>query len=660
LQAQEPVIRDRLRQPRTGPPQMGPDRQITGTTGMDSLQRRDKLADSITISFRYLDSTRNYKLDSSVNDFTKHYPVPSHHIYLGNTGNASRSILFSPPLKTGWDPGFHAFDVYQWMPEKVRFFSTTRPYTELNYLLGSRVEQIIEVLHTQNIKPNWNGLFQYRLINSPGFFKNQKTNHNNYLLTSWFQSDNKRYNNYFIFVRNRINSGENGGIRNDHDYLNDPVYKDRFNILTNIGGDPVFGRNFFSTDIPTGTLQSHSALLMRQQYDFGKKDSLVTDSLVFPLFYPRLRFEHTISRTASRFQFMDRAPDTAYYRSRYNINIASPFDTFLVQDAWVEWLNDFSIYQFPDARNLHQFIRLGASLQNLTGTFTQGKENLYNIIGHAEYRNKSRNQKWDIELYGKLYFAGLNAGNYHAYGRLQRYAGKKIGYIQVGYENTNRSPDFIFDRRSSFYLMPSAQDFKNENSSHFFGSFFHPALKMKITGHYYLMANYTYIEKFYHLKQQSSLFTVFRAELEKAFSIGRRWLWRTEIYLQQAIGNAPVNLPLLFSRNRVGYEGNLGFKNLDIAMGLEIKYYTPYKADDYSPVLGRFFYQDSLQLSMTPEISPYVHFRIRSFKAFLRWENINTLRVLDGLNFTNNNLVAPGYPMPGGMLRLAIYWNFVN
>jgi hypothetical protein len=39
----------------------------------DSLRHRNKLEDSITISYRYLDSTVNYKLDSSIIDFTKSF-----------------------------------------------------------------------------------------------------------------------------------------------------------------------------------------------------------------------------------------------------------------------------------------------------------------------------------------------------------------------------------------------------------------------------------------------------------------------------------------------------------------------------------------------------------------------------------------------------------
>jgi hypothetical protein len=465
-----------------------------------------------------------------------------------------------------------------------------------------------------------------------------------------------------MFVRNKINSGENGGIKSDHNYLDDPVYKDRFNIPTNIGGDPAFGRNFFTTTIPTGNNYSESIVLLRQQYDFGKKDSIVTDSVVIPLFYPRLRFEHTFRYTTSNYQFQDAVGDSVYYNTNYDTTLSSPIDTFTVTDNWREIFNDFSIYQFPDAKNLHQFIKIGASIQNIKGELRNGKNNFYNIIGHAEYRNKTRNQKWDMMLHGKLHFTGLNSGDYQASASLERFVGKKIGYIQLGFENANRSPSFIYDSRSSFYFLKTIKNFKNENSSHFFASFFNPAIQMRLAGHYYLLTNYTYLKNFYELEQEGTLFNVFRAELQKTIRIGKRWKWHADIYFQKTIGDAPVNLPLIFTRNRIGYEGNLGFKNLDIAFGLEVKYNTPYKADGYSPVIGKFFYQDSIRISNPlPDISAYVHFRIRSFKAFVRTENLNTYRYVNGeLGFTNNNIVSPGYPIPGMILRLGIYWNFVN
>lgn len=633
--------------------------------GTDSLQHRDKNADSITISFRYLDSTRSYKLDTTVGDFHRRYPVPATWIHLGNTGNAARSLLFLPEMNAGFDPGFHAFDVYKWKLENVRFFNTTRPYSELNYFLGSRTEQIIELLHTQNIKPNWNFSFQYRLINGPGFFKSQKTNHNNYIFTSKYQSKNLRYNNYFVLLGNKLSSAENGGIIDTGTVrpLDDPNFKDRFIIPTYIGDKESFSSNFFSTKFNTGNRYNLFTAVLRQQYDLGRKDSVVTDSTVIPLFYPRLRFQHTLQWDQERYVYQDYIGDSVYYKTYYDTALRRPTDSLILRESWKIMSNDFSIYQFPDAKNLHQFIKLGINFQIISGELSSGKSSFVNTFGHAEYRNKTRNQKWDIEANGKLFFTGFNKGDFEAHISLESMIGKKLGYIKAGFENVNRTPSFVFDSRSSFYLLKSAESFAKENTTHVFASYFLPKFKLRLTGHYYLLTNYSYLTNYYQLKQESTLFNVLQVAVQKTFKVGKRWNWHTDIYLQQRIGDAPVNLPLIYTRNRFAYEGNLGFKNLDIAMGLEAKYRSAYKADGYSPALGRFFYQDSITIKNNlPDITAYVHFRIKPFKAFIRAENLNTARVTSGggFGFTGNNFVAPGYALPGLQIRVGVYWGFVN
>jgi hypothetical protein len=638
---------------------------MSGGANTDSLKRRDKNEDSITIRFRYLDSTRNYMLDSAIVDITRRFPIPATHIFLGNTGSPSRSILFSPNLQAGWDPGFHSFDNYKWTLDKARFFNTTRPYSELNYMLASRSEQVIELMHTQNVKPNFNFGFQYRLINAPGFFKNQKTNHNNYLFTSRFETVNKRYNAYLILLGNKLQSGENGGIINDS-LLDNPDYKDRFTIGTRLGGDDPASTNFFSTDVGTGNRYSEFTFLLRQQFDFGKKDSVVTDSTVIPLFYPRLRLEHTFRYSQQKYEFRDYFVDSAYYKDFYDTILAGggALDTFLLRDQWKEMINDFSIYQFPDAKNLHQFFKVGAAVQNLSirnANTNYVSESSFNVFGHAEYRNRTRNQKWDMQAHGKLYFTGDYAGDYHAYASLQRFVGRRMGYAQIGFENVNRTPSFIYDPRSSFYLFKTGNNFNKENTTHLFASLLQPSIRLKLSGHYYLMTNYAYLEKYFHVKQ-SGLFNLLQIALQKTIRLGKRWNWHADVYFQQTVGNAPVNVPLIFTRNRIGYEGNLGFKNLDIAFGAELRYHTPYKADGYSPALGQFFLQDSTTIrNPVPDIAGYVHFRIKSFKLYFRAENLNTARVIDTkFGFTNNNAAAPGYYYPGLVIRLGVYWSFVN
>ena len=640
-----------------------------GSGSGDSLQRRDKFEDSLTLTFRYLDSARNYRLDSSISDYSLRFPIPAHYTYLGNVGTAARSLLFEPRLQTGFDPGFHAFDVYKWKPESARFFNTTRPYTELGYILGSQTQQMIEILHTQNIKPYWNFSLQYRLINAPGFFKNQKTNHNNYQITSWYQGPKKRYSNFLVVTGNVLQAGENGGILQES-FLDSSKFNERYSIPTRLGGNTPFGRDFFSSRLTTGNRYKELHAIMRQQYDFGRKDSLVTDSTVIPLFYPRLRLEHTFKYGSYNYRFQDLfnasityIPDSAYYRDNYNITLnptRNPNDSVIIYDGWREISNDFSIYQFPVAENLQQFIKAGIRYQLLQGAFSNGSTPvLYNLMAHGEYRNLTRNKKWDLGAFGNLYINGYNAGDYHAYVSLQRFIGKKLGSLQLGFENVNQSPSFLYDSRSAFYR-DAPKSFNKQNTTHFFGAIINPALRLQLRADYYLVSNYMYLTDYSKLQQEGAIFNLLRVGAAKTFDISRKWKLYSELYVQQKAGNVDLNVPLLFTRNRLAFEGNF-FKNLYLSTGLEVKYHTPYKADAYSPVLGQFFYQDSVQISNLPDVAAYFNFRIRSFKAYVRAENLNSATFSNGgFGFRNNNLAAPDYPYPGMVIRVGIYWSFVN
>jgi hypothetical protein len=139
---------------------MGKSNSSKGGSKSDSLglgfEHRDDLKDSITVTFKYLDSIRNIRIDTNLNDFYKYFSIPATEQYLGNNGNAGYSLIYAPYAKAGWDAGFHAFDAYKYTLENSRFFKTTKPYTRMNYELGSGKEQVVGIIHTQNPKPNLN------------------------------------------------------------------------------------------------------------------------------------------------------------------------------------------------------------------------------------------------------------------------------------------------------------------------------------------------------------------------------------------------------------------------------------------------------------------------------------------------------------------------
>ncbi|HEY4107553.1 putative porin [Puia sp.] len=644
--------------------------------GKDSLQHRKE--DTITINFRYLDSSKLYQLDSSILDLGRKLPLRSSWINLGNNGTAARPLVFTPRMQSGWDPGWHAYDLYTFTVDETKMFHTTKPYTELGFFLATRGEQNIDVFHTRNIRPNWNYSFQYRLINAPGTFQNQNTNHNNYRFTSWYQSRNKRYQNFFILTASVLGSSENGGLQNPKD-LDSIQYSNQATLPVQLGQNLVQpSGNFFSSKISTGTKYSTATFLMRQQYDLGQKDSIVTDSSVIPLFYPRLRLEHTMAYSTYHYRFFDLAQppsyalDSAYYADKLGLaRIQAVTDSIWRQDNWRNFSNDFSFYTFPDAKNPQQFLKLGATLELLTGNFdtttkgdliTAHKLNTQNVFAHGEYRNRTRNQKWDIEANGRLYLNGLDAGDYNAYISLKRLISRQVGYFQAGFENANRTPGFVFDRASSFNNDTASQHsgFNKENTTHLFASLERPQHHLLLSASYYLMTNYSYFHDYYK-EAQAPVFNILQVSVRKQFTLYRHWKWRTNTTIQQVAGSSPVHVPLIVSINQVGYDGNFGLKNLVLSFGTELRYISPYKADGYSPGVGQFFSQNSTVSQKLPDLTLYLHMRIRSFTAYLRGENVNAIAFAPhGFGFYNNNFVAPNYPSPGLIIRFGFYWGFIN
>ena len=643
-------------------------RPKSNTRGSDSTKRknnnkldtlgfehRDDLRDSIAISFRFLDSVRRNPIDSSVNDFDKYFSVPSAYQYLGNNGAAAFPLIFKPFAKPGFDAGFHAFDIYKFKLEETKFYRTTGPFSMLGYQIASGKEQMIQAIHTQSPRPNMNFGFEYRLISAPGLFVTQNTNHNNIRFSGAYVGKRKRYNSSLIGISNAIKASENGGITSDA-FLLDPNRKERFSIPVNLGGALPYQPNPFQASVKTGNTYKERIFFLRQSYDVGKRDSVaINDSTTEYLFYPKLRMQHTLTLSTNTYRFKDASGDSLLYKNWYGIHFPKLIDTLELFEIWRSVTNDFSLLQFPDTKNSGQFFLAGASLQNLRATLKNTHYNFYNVMLHGEYRNRTRNKLWDVLLKGEYYLNGLNSGDYNVQGNVSRYLNKKLGDVNLYFNNVNRTPSFIFDNRSSFNL-GNVNNYKKENITSFGATATNPYLNLGFNN--FLLTNYAYFSDYYHTKQYNKPINILQVFASKKIKLRKNINYYADATLQQTDKAAPIRVPFIFTRSRIAYEGSL-YKNLRVSTGLEVRYYTPYKANNYSPVLGQFAPQDSVTISNKPDISAFLHFRIKGFTAYLRAENLNTASFRNGFGFVDNNFAAPHYPTPGLMIRLGIRWWFV-
>jgi hypothetical protein len=622
--------------------------------GNDSLQKRDQFADSITIYYRYFDSTNIRYLDSSINDFAKRFQQPYDYINLGNYGTAARSLLFSPLMKPGWDAGFHQYDVYAFTVENSKFYQTTRPFTELAYVLGSKSEQTIHLVHTQNKKTNFNFAFEYRFINAPGSFKNQNNNHNNIRLNAAYQSNNRKYGATFILVSNKHVSSENGGLINST-LLDSLAFSNPFQLDTRMGASGAFSQNPFNTNISTGNRYNNSTFYLRQHYDLGKVDSIFNeeDSVYNKIFYSRVRLQHNLNISSFNYEFIDNNVNVANYATYFGLNLFNN-NPLAFQNKWNIVTNEFNAITFPDKNNQAQFLKLGAALQNMKGSLGTIRTTDYNIFITGEYRNRTKNKIWDIEASGNLYLNGLNGGDYHALVSLKRLLSKRVGFLELGFQNVNRTPSTIFNTQNNFFVSAIGVN-KKENTVRLFAQYDNPAKHFKLAGEYFLVNNFAYFDSFFVAKQESTVINVLHVSAEKKFKISKHWNWYAELHVQQTTANAPINLPLILTRQRLAFEGNF-YTNLFLSTGVELRYYTNYKAANYSPFTGQFFFQNTFSVANRPEINAFLHLRIKSFKAFVRLENINTLIPGSG----KYNFSAQHYANNALWFRLGIWWNFVN
>lgn len=647
------VTEDPVRVSGTNPTSVKTTRIISSKKDSLGFQHRDDRKDSISISFRYFDSVRNVLMDSSVNDFDKYFSIPSSWQYLGNNGAAAYPLIYSPNTRIGFDAGFHAFDLYRYTLENTRFYKTSRPYSQLSYQLASGKEQMIKAFHTQNPRPNWNFGFDYRLISAPGFFVTQNTNHKSYRIFSTYQGKRKRYGATFVLLGNTIKNSENGGIISDS-LLGDANHKKRFTIPVNLGGANLYQPNPFQASIKTGNTYRDFTFFLRQTYDIGKKDSVeINDTTTEYLFYPKLRLQYNFTYASSQYRFADEKADSNVYKKWYD-TLAKGY--FSVSDKWSVIRNDFSLLQFPDTKNSAQFLLVGATLENIQGVLKGRTHNYHNTILHGEYRNKTRNKLWDVLLKGEFYLSGLNSGDYQAYATLGRYIDPKFGWIKLFFKNVNRSPSFNFNSLSNFnFNNPGIT--KKENIISFGAESSNAFLNLGFRDH--IITNLAYYTDYYHTAQSSKVINLLQVYASKKIRVTKHWQWYVDLVVQQTDGSAPVKVPLLFMRNRLAYEGQF-FKNLSLSTGIEARYYSPYKGYNYSPVMGAFMPQDSVKLNNLPDISAFLHFRIKSFTGFIRAENLNTVSFKHGFGFTHNNYAAPHYPTQGLMVRVGIQWGFVN
>lgn len=613
---------------------------------------------NVKVRYKYLHSEKSLQPDSSIHTFHRRKYLQPWYTDLGNYGSPARNLMFTPENRFGPTLGYNLTDVFHIQPDSLKFYNTTVPYSVFSFNLGSKLEQKLEVLHTQNIKPNWNFAIEYNRLSSEGYFLLQRNVHDMGSVTTNYQSVNRRYKLKAGLIYNKSIQDENGGIA-DETQLTNEDFNERSTLDINYANAVSQGGSSVPRSLITNSVRDYH-IIVQHGYSWGKTDSLYNeDSTKISVQYtPRFGISHHFRHSNKQYTYKDMRPDSLRYAPFFTQSFAgdgsdsvftrqkqNTFDNALLLNGFIgkgEKQVQFSAGAGIRVDNFSTRFLIDAQFYNIASSYLSG-----------QLRKEALEPgEWFYSASAKFYVTGAAAGN----SLLQASAGKELGDWAIAeaciQQNINNAA-YSYTTYINHYDTIS-NTFNKESVTQAFVRFSSNKYALNAIVRTYLISNYLYMNTQQLPDQYAPAFNITQISLQKAF----RWrglVLDNELLYQQVAANTPVNIPQLMGRHQFGYEGRIFRNALEIATGLQIQYHSPYNSAAYSPLFHRYYYYTGYRLSNDPAYAFFFNFRIKRFRSYLMLDQLQQL-FGDKKNFIN----APGYPAQNTMIRFGFNWTLLR
>ncbi len=613
---------------------------------------------NIKVQYKYLHSEKNLQPDSSIHTFHRRKYLQPWMMDLGNYGSPTRNLMFTPENRFGPTLGYNLADVFHIQPDSLKFYNTTVPYSVFSFNLGSKLEQKLEVLHTQNIKPNWNFAIEYNRLSSEGYFLLQRNVHDMGSVTTNYQSVNRRYKLKAGLIYNKSIQDENGGIA-DETQLTDDDFNERSTMDINYANAVSQGGSSSPRSLIINSVRDYH-IVVQHGYSWGKTDSLYNEdsTKVSVKYTPRFGISHHFRHSNKQYTFKDMRPDSLRYAPFFTRSFAGDgSDSVFTRQKQNTFDNAVLLNGFIGKEEKQLQFNAGAGIRvDNFSTRYQIAAQFYNITSNyltGQIRKEATKPgEWFYSANAKFYLTGAAAGN----SLLQVSAGKEISdwaTAEVGVQQNINNPAYNYTTYiNQFDTIANSFDKESVTQAHI--RFSSDKYSLNIVARTYLISNYLYMNQSQLPDQYATAFNITQLSLQKAF----RWrgiVLDNELMYQQTPAAAPVNIPLLMGRHQLSYEGNIFRNALQVATGVQLRYHSPYKTASYSPLFHRYYYDASYLLSNDPAWAFFFNFRIKRFRSYLMLDQLQQL-----FGDRKNLINAPGYPAQNAMIRFGFNWTLLR
>lgn len=647
---------------------------------IDSIRKREEgRKDSIVFTSKFIkvtserllmDSIQLFPLDTGLVNFENYSPLNQPRnpkISLGYTGVSQRDLFFNPRKAIGFDEGLHALDAYMLNPQDINYFNARAPYTLLSLFssLGGSVEQLFKVVHTQNVKPNWNVGLMMNFNGSRGYYSTngilaQNVSGFNFGLFTWYHSVNKRYNLLANVLFNSLKAPETGSI------LKDTIFNSS-NSSFNKTGEPVRLPGSFTNWKSTG-------IYIKQFYYIGHIDSLNQGKAFSKNVLPTQRVAYTFYFNQRKYNYLQNGLDTYGAFPDYYFSAGRSRDSLNVMHLQNEF--SYSFYLRPkSAKLLRNELKLDVGLIHDFYKVSQFvSDTLINEFGQKQLKpSKVQNETFqNITLKARLGYRfsdrinldadirqivqGRNFGDLLYDAKLTLAGNKKTGRIVLGAYLQSSSPGMVYTNWiSNHYIFNN--NFNNQKTTNASFNYINDALQVDLKAEYFLITDYLYFAA-----QPGGIDATPRqygssVNLLKV-SLGKNLQWRklhfdNYVVYQKTDKADLLRTPEVYTFSSL-YYGTTLFDVLHSQFGVSVRYNTPYTAPSYAVGLGQFYNGPDITFTSYPIATLFFKATLDRTNLFIQYDYVN-----QGL-FSNGFYTVNRYPQMDKTIKFGVAWTFYN
>ena len=600
-----------------------------------------------------------YGLDTGITNLEEYNFIQrkeNEYLNLGNMGSEAYPIKFEPLHNPGFSNGLRQYDLYWLHLDDIKYYDLKRPFSELTMNLGLKQELNFRGTHSQNIGDRFNFGIYFNRNQSKGYFQRQQNIGNNVSVYANYLTKNKKFRTIAAFAINSFKSQQNGGIVND--YINDtnqiPYTKELLEVHLQTASSNY--RDLFGK--------------VNQAYEIGYKfDKRINDTLIEKAYQPLFSLNYEFGLGRNRFDYKDKSTtlDSAYYnefffRNPYTLKIN---DTLANSLRYAKITNQIA-FQFLGYKKVKgqegKPINLMAGVSLIHENF-ELKQNFYeqtfnnlSVKGYVR-SNELAHKKWNYTAAAQFFLAGYNLGDLDIRGGIH-YDFKKLGILFINGIWSRQAPAWI---ENHYHNSTNSwnNNYKKTNTIEFNAGYVIRPInkKLKIYAkaevNYYLVNNYIYWNLNSKPIQLSNVLNVFNAAIQFNLSYGHIH-FDNYAMLQRSNRSDVIQFPTWFVKSSLYYE-NYVFKRAMLAqVGVDMRYWSNYNANNYNPLIGQFFLQDQLTMSNLPVLDLFINLKIRTVRIFLKGNNL-----LEGVG-SKGYYTGYLYPADQRSFKLGVTWRFLD